>query len=241
MTVGRADGGEPESDTKQLEEPSNRDRVVEAVRRRIVQGEFVPGQRITEWEIANALGVSRGPVREGLRELAREGLVLSLRNRGAMVMDMSEEELTGLLLPVRLTIERYAALVAKDRLTSDQCEQLEGIVADMELAAGAQDTDRVTDLDLEFHRLFVEASDQQHALHLWDSIFPRIQAQLHRIGRGRRASLADIPGEHRILISALSSRDPDQIAATLEAHIVGDVLRYDRTRAAAANSDHSGA
>lgn len=205
---------------------SNRDRVVGEVRRQIVRGDLLPGERITEWDVANALGVSRGPVREGLRELEREGLVLSLRNRGAVVMDMSDEELIGLLLPIRLTIEHFAAVTVTERFEPSKIAGLESIVDRMESAAQTHDADLVTDLDLNFHRFIVEASRQQHAMHLWQSIYPRIQAQLHRIGRGRRTSLTDIPGEHRLLLEVLKSRDRDRLAAVFEAHIIGDALEF---------------
>jgi len=209
-----------------LSRMSNRDRVVSEVRRQIVRGDLLPGDRITEWDVANALGVSRGPVREGLRELEREGLVLSLRNRGAVVMDMKDEELIGLLLPIRLTIERFAAVAVTERSEPARFDELEAIVEQMESAALAQDTDLVTDLDLNFHRCMVEASEQQHAIHLWQSIYPRIQAQLHRIGRGRRTSLAEIPGEHRLILEVLVNRDRDGLAAAFEAHIIGDALAF---------------
>jgi DNA-binding GntR family transcriptional regulator len=205
---------------------SNRDRVVSQVRRQIVRGDLLPGDRITEWDVANALGVSRGPVREGLRELEREGLVQSLRNRGAIVMGMTDEELLGLLLPIRLTIERFAAVAAIERSDPAHFDELEAIVDRMESAAQAHDTDLVTDLDLNFHRRVIEASEQQHAMHLWQSIYPRIQAQLHRIGRGRRTSLTEIPGEHRLLLQVLINRDRDGLAAALEAHIIGDAQAF---------------
>lgn len=213
-------------DDRASERLSGRDRVADDIRRQIVRGSLLPGERITEWEVANALGVSRGPVREGLMELEREGLVLSLRNRGAVVMDMTDLELVGLLLPIRLTIERFAAVAVTGRLDASKLTELESIVGSMEAAAQAQDTDRVTDLDLKFHRFMVEASEQQHAVHLWQSIYPRIQAQLHRIGRGRRTSLLDIPGEHRLLLEVLIGGDKDRLSAALEAHIIADALAF---------------
>lgn len=203
-----------------------RDQVVDELRRAITTGAVQPGDRLTEWSVANLLGVSRGPVREGLRELAREGLILEYPNRGATVMGMTDDELLELLLPVRLIIERFAVTSACQELGDDTVAELETILADMRRAADAGDTDRLTATDLEFHRCIVQAGGHEHALQLWQSIHPRIQAQLHRIGRVRQASLQDIPGEHQALLDAFLTADDGELAAALERHILDDARRF---------------
>lgn len=203
-----------------------RDYVVEQLRRAITRGDLEPGDRLTEWNIANELGVSRGPVREGLRELAREGLILTYRNRGASVMGMSDDELLELLLPIRLTIERFAVTTACSQLSEETIAELESIIEEMRGAAEAEDTGRLTDTDLAFHRCIVEAGGHAHALQLWQSIHPRIQAQLHRIGRGRQSSLQEVPGEHQALLDVFRAADEEQLAEALERHILHDARRF---------------
>ncbi len=203
-----------------------RDLVVDELRREITQGALLPGERLTEWNVASRLGVSRGPVREGLRELEREGLILTYPYRGAVVMGMSDDELLGLLLPIRLTIERFAAVAAFANFTDETIEQLEAVIADMREAAAAKDTDRLTEADLAFHRCMIEVGGHGHALQLWQSIHPRIQAQLHRIGRGRRSSLDRIPDEHQMLLDVFRARDEEQMAAALEQHILHDARQF---------------
>ena len=203
-----------------------RDVVVDQLRREITQGELQPGERLTEWNVASRLGVSRGPVREGLRELEREGLILTYPYRGAVVMGMSDEELLLLLLPIRLTIERFAAVAAFETFTDDTISELEAILVDMREAADSKDTDRLTEADLAFHRCMIESAGHGHALQLWQSIHPRIQAQLHRIGRGRRSSLDQIPGEHQLLLDVFRARDEEQLSAALEQHILHDARQF---------------
>lgn len=203
-----------------------RDVVVDELRREITRGALQPGERLTEWNVASRLGVSRGPVREGLRELEREGLILTYPYRGAVVMGMSDDELLGLLLPIRLTIERFAAVAAFSKFTDETLEELEAILSEMREAAAAKDTDRVTEADLAFHLCMIEAGGHGHALQLWQSIHPRIQAQLHRIGRGRRSSLDKIPGEHQLLLDVFRARDEEQLAVALEEHILHDARRF---------------
>lgn len=203
-----------------------RDYVVEELRRDITRGDLQPGERLTEWNVANRLGISRGPVREGLRELEREGLIQNFPYRGAVVMGMSDEELLGLLLPIRMTIEQFATVAAFPKFTDETIEQLESIIGDMREAAAAEDPDGLTEADLAFHRCMMESGGHGHALQLWESIQPRIQAQLHRIGRFRRASLADIPGEHQLLLDVFQARDEESLGAALEQHILHDARQF---------------
>lgn len=205
---------------------SMRDRVVDELRRAITRGDLAPGERLTEWTVANQLGVSRGPVREGMLELEREGLLRINPNRGAIVMGMTDEELLDLLLPIRLTIERFAATALSQSVPDTTVADLESHLAAMTAAAERGDTDAVMETDLAFHRCMVEASEHAHALQLWQSIYPRIGAQLHRIGRGRTGSLPQIPGEHRALIELLQNGDAERLAEALEQHILGDARRF---------------
>lgn len=203
-----------------------RDQVVDRLRREITRGDLQPGERLTEWNVASKLGVSRGPVREGLRELERQGLITTYPYRGAVVMGMSDDELLGLLLPVRLTIERFAASAAIATYSDDVLEEMEAIISNMQDAASKKDTDRLTEADLAFHRCMIEAGGHGHALQLWESIHPRIQAQLHRIGRRRGSSLDRIPGEHQLLLDVFRARDEDQLSAALEQHILHDARQF---------------
>lgn len=205
---------------------SMRDRVVEQLRRAITRGALQPGERLTEWNVATELEVSRGPVREGLLELEREGLVVMYPNRGAVVMGMTDDELLDLLLPIRLTIERFAATAVLPQVEEETIAELGSIVADMRTAADGRDTDRLTETDLAFHRCLIEAGGHAHAVQLWMSIHPRIQAQLHRIGRGRTSSFEQIPQEHQVLLDVLQAGDPGQLAAALERHIMDDARRF---------------
>lgn len=203
-----------------------RDLVVDQLRREITRGELEPGQRLTEWTVAKQLGVSRGPVREGLRELEREGLIKTYTNRGAVVMGMTDDELLNLLLPIRLTIERFATLAALPDLDDERIEELEQLIEEMQVAVDKKDNDRITAADMAFHSCMVEAGGHEHAVQIWRSIHPRIQAQLHRIGRGRSSSLDQIPNEHQVLLDVFRSKDEDQLVAELEKHILQDARTF---------------
>ena len=87
---------------------SRREEVLQTLRQAIVIGELADGERLIEDRIARELNTSRGPVREALRQLEHEGLVISYPYRGAVVLGVSDEEVHEVLIPIRLTLERFS-------------------------------------------------------------------------------------------------------------------------------------
>lgn len=212
--------------------------VVEILRSAIIMGTYEPGERLIEATISAELGTSRGPVREALRQLENEGLVLSFPYRGAVVLGVSDEEVQEILIPIRLTLERYSFSHALERMTDDDIAELGKQVWVMEQAAAVGDLARHVEADLRFHEIVISASGQTHTVQIWRSIWPRIRAYFYRYGRGQ--DLARMVDEHRDLLAALQARDRDRMLALLEQHIavpvpagaVGGNVRTGRGRAA---------
>ena len=98
--------------------------VVEVLRGEIIAGRYEPGERL----LSSELGTSRGPVREALRQLENEGLVMSIPYRGAFVLGVSDEEVQEVLIPIRLTLERYSFAHALDRLTDADFAELRRVL-----------------------------------------------------------------------------------------------------------------
>ena len=191
--------------------------VVEALRSAIVAGRYEPGERLIETSLSEELGTSRGPVREALRQLENEGLVMSFPYRGAVVLGVSDEEVQEVLIPIRLTLERYSFMHALDRLTEEEFAELGKQVWLMEQAALADDLAKHVEADLGFHEIVISASGQTHTVQIWRTIWPRIRAYFFRYGRGQ--DLKRMVEEHRDLLAALQTRDPDVMMAQLEKHI----------------------
>src|SRR4051794_38330620 len=93
-----------------------RQAVLESLREAILVGRYADGDRLIEDRIARELKTSRGPVREALRQLEHEGLVVSFPYRGAVVLGVSEEEVHEVLIPIRLTLERFSFTKAHERM-----------------------------------------------------------------------------------------------------------------------------
>lgn len=191
--------------------------VVEILRSSIIGGRYEPGERLIEATLSSELGTSRGPVREALRQLENEGLVMSFPYRGAVVLGVSDEEVQEVLIPIRLTLERYSFLHALDRMTDGDLAELAKQIWMMEQAAQADDLLKLVEADLRFHDIVISSSGQTHTVQIWRSIWPRIRAYFFRYGRGK--SLATMVEEHRELLAALQSRDPELVLRVLEQHI----------------------
>jgi DNA-binding GntR family transcriptional regulator len=193
---------------------SLRHHVTERLRDAIVTGELKPGERLGQDRLSQEFGVSSGPVREALRHLENEGLVEYFPNRGCFVMELTDDELVNVVLPIRLTLERHAAerYVAEHKAPF---AELREIVDRMRAAA---DLRALVDLDMAFHETLVVGSGQAHTIQLWRGIYSRIRTQLHRFGPAH-ANSDEIVVEHQELLDVLESGKARAIASTLNKHI----------------------
>jgi DNA-binding GntR family transcriptional regulator len=191
--------------------------VIEAVRTAIISGRFEPGDRLIESALSAEFGTSRGPVREALRQLENEGLVMSFPYRGAVVLGVSDEEVQEVLIPIRLTLERYSFVLAIATMTDDDFAELGKQIWRMEQAGKANDLIKLVEADLGFHEIVISASGQLHTMQIWRTIWPRIRAYFYRYERYR--SFEETVEEHRMLLDALQTRDPEIVLEQLERHI----------------------
>jgi DNA-binding GntR family transcriptional regulator len=201
-----------------ISDDSRRHLIVRALRLAIETGEVIPGERLVERDLAARMAISRGPVREALRQLEQEGLVVSYPYRGTFVAEISAEEVEHLLVPVRLVLERFAVRHALSRLTSADLETLAALAEAMRTAAHAGDRRAVVETDVAFHELLLERAAQPHALQLWRTIAPRIRAYFHR-DTARHSTLEEIADGHDELLIALRGGDLAEVEAVLARHI----------------------
>jgi DNA-binding GntR family transcriptional regulator len=143
--------------------------------------------------------------------------VMSFPYRGAVVLGVSDEEVQEVLIPVRLTLERYSWSHALAKLTDDDFAELAKQIWIMEQAGKANDLSKLVEADLNFHEIVISASGQLHTVQIWRTIWPRIRAYFYRYERFR--SFQATVEEHRELLAALQTRDPATVLAQLERHI----------------------
>jgi DNA-binding GntR family transcriptional regulator len=200
--------------------------VTDALRWRIIEGTLPPGTRLGEEKISREMDISRGPVREALRELENEGLLVVEPYRGAVVIGISEAELRSVLIPVRWILEKSAVEQAIRKMSDEDFEVLAEITRKMRDVAdsGSETTLReLVELDVTFHRIVVEFSGDYHTKQLWLAIQPRIRMGFYQLG-ARHYHSSEIAEEHEELLTALRSRDLATVLAALDAHAMTSPL-----------------
>lgn len=197
---------------------SLRHKITDDIRRAIFRGKLASGSRLRETEMSKQMGVSRGPIREAMRMLEQEGLLISHPYKETMVAEITREEVAEVLIPLRLTIELFTIRKALPRLDETHREQLRAILAEMRIGAEQGNKIKMADCDLAFHEYFVNLSGMSNMMGIWTSIYNRIR--LHFIAQtDAYANLRDLYREHEQLLETILTGDPGQIASALTAHI----------------------
>lgn len=182
----------------------------------IVTGSLAPGEPLREDSIAQELGVSRGPVREALRQLEESGLVVTSHHRGTFVAKISADDLRQ-ICDIRIELEGLAVrkLVVDDLVTPQLIGDLEAICDEM---ASLPTGDNLT-ADRRFHDLLYQATGHRRLLKLLDHV-----RGLHHVYMNVSSELFHIPGKeaaelHRDVIRALCSGDPTVAEQAIQRHV----------------------
>ena len=134
-----------------------RELVYEELRMLIMTGQIKPGVRMMEIDLADSMGVSRTPVREAIRQLEKDNLVTIEPRKGAYVSDISPYDLNEMLV-VREPLEGLAIQLAADRMSTDDVDVIRGVNFDYEEALQSGDTEKLIQLDTQFHSLITKGS-----------------------------------------------------------------------------------
>jgi DNA-binding GntR family transcriptional regulator len=188
--------------------------VAELLRQRIFARELEPGSWIDELRIAEALGISRTPLREALKVLAAEGLVTMKVRRGAYVTEVSEKDLRDVYHLLAL-LESDAARVVAQNASVEQMAQIEALHQNLE--AAVDNRDHFFEINETFHMLLLELADNR-----WRN---QMVADLRKVMKLNRHSSLFKEGrieqslaEHRAIVQALTQRQPELAAKRMSAH-----------------------
>ncbi|MGW5698593.1 GntR family transcriptional regulator [Streptomyces asiaticus] len=198
---------------------STRAHIASLLRESIIEGRIEPGARLGQEQLRDEFGVSSAPVREALRQLESEGLVFHQPNRGTFVAEITADELLGVLLPIRLHLERYAAHRAVKNTPAGLYPELEDIVTAMYSAAARGDLRSVTEADVAFHNTLVNSAGSGHVTQIWSGIESRLRVLLNRLGQPEER-LQPIADAHRALLEVLCTGNVERIDAELHEHII---------------------
>ena len=183
----------------------------------IVTGILPPGADLHESQLCAQLKVSKSPLREALRQLAQEGLVVAESNRGSYVTTLTIDDFRE-IYSLRRHIETLEARLAADRITDVEIAQLRTNTTQLERCSLNDDTRGFAERDVEFHLTLARASGHRRLLHIQENL----QAELMRIVILRLSHSGQRPetgGEHLAIIDALEKRDPDLAEMRMRIHL----------------------
>ncbi len=193
-----------------------------SVRKSIADGHFPPGTQLVEARLADELGISRGPVREALKRLLQEGLVVHRPYQGTFVREMSAVDVTN-IYDVRVALESVAIrqLARQGGPTSD----LKSLVDAMDEAARAGRISDLMNLGYSFHRTLCASSGNPLLIEFFDlmSLQARLALEFDTIEYLRKSDTQHFVQAHASLITAIEQGDEHAAAGALAHHILDDL------------------
>jgi DNA-binding GntR family transcriptional regulator len=206
-----------------------KDLLVDHLRDDIIRGTYAPGEYLRLEDIAARFGVSTMPVREALRDLEAEGLVTIFPHRGAVVTELTAEDLED-IYDIRATLEAMAARLAVARMSETTCDELAKIVERMDEEFGH--VARLVQFNHQFHSTLYAASGRRHLCDLTHTLRYRTQHYLHAYVEDA-GSMALAQEGHRAILSACRLGDAEKAATLVREHVAGvgqAIIEYVRSQ-----------
>ncbi|MGY3565247.1 GntR family transcriptional regulator [Sinomonas sp. RB5] len=197
--------------------------IARQLRRAIGQGELAPGEQLNEAELSRHLGVSRGPLREAMQRLTQEGLLVSIRNRGVFVIEVTDDDVRDMYL-ARAAVERAAAARIIQLGPAAGGQRLLDVAETMRQAAAADDADALTEADVEFHALLVALAQSPRLSRMHNTLM--VETRMCITALENRYSSHDIRyEEHHAIANAIRDGKADEADRLLVEHMDDAVAR----------------
>lgn len=205
--------------TRQPHVPA-KDRAYDFVKERILTGVYPGGDLLSEGEVAEAVGVSRTPVREAFLLLEAEGLMRLYPKRGALIVPVSPDEIED-VMDTRLLVERHAAARVAQSPPPGFDDRIAAILAAQRAALDAGDQAAFVEADRDFHRTIVDAAGNAILARLYDQLRDRLR-RMSATAIARDPAVAEVfLSEHRAIAAALGTGDGDGAGVLLARHLEG--------------------
>lgn len=194
-----------------------------AIKKRLVQGEYEPGERIVETRLAESFQISRAPVREAIRMLIQDGL-LEQRGKSIRVYQPNYQEILNLFL-CRQNLESLAARLAAERANEEQKEALLETIRLTRDAWAKQDEDAVFELNTRFHHIIAKAAVNDPLLHLINTIDAKVMYARNVIFKDLIQNIRFID-QHESIVRAIIQQNPNLAEAEMKNHLQHDIEVY---------------
>ena len=214
------------------------EQVAHRLRQMLVENRIAPGAKLNERELSDELNVSRTPLREAIKMLAAEGLVELLPHRGAIAVDLSEQDVLN-TFEVMAGLEAQSGELAAQRITDAELAEIKAMHYEMLAAYTRQDLPNYYRLNASIHSAINTAAKNPVLTATYKQVNARLQALRFRSNQDGDKWKAAVK-EHEQMISALSARDPVTMRTVLMSHLINkrDVV-IEQLRAATSNSSSS--
>ncbi len=191
-------------------------RAADALRSQIVEGQFPPGSRITEVQLAAEMGLSRATIRTALHELANEGLLTLVPYTGWTVIELSVEDVWE-LYTLRAAVERMAAQLAAKSQGEEQRAQLRAALERLAQACEDGNSSRIAEADFGFHKAIVDAACHRRLSAQYGLIEQQIRVYI-RSSDALIANPSEIIAQHRPMCDAILAGNADEAGRLAEEH-----------------------
>jgi DNA-binding GntR family transcriptional regulator len=193
------------------------EQVVNRLRQMLVEGRIPPGAKLNERELAEVLDVSRTPLREAIKMLASEGLVELLPNRGAIAVELTEEDVRN-TFEVMAGLEAQSGELAAQRITDAELAEIRAMHFEMMAAYTRRDLSNYYRLNAMIHRAINAAAKNPVLSATYDRVNARLQALRFRSNQVEEKWKSAMK-EHEQMIEALAAHDPAAMRKVLAAHL----------------------
>ena len=198
-----------------------RDVVFNTLRQAILKGELKPGERLMEIALAEKLGVSRTPIREAMRKLEQEGLVVMIPRRGAQVANITEKDLND-VLEVRIALENVAIEKACDRMSEEEMSRLWLAAKEFEHTIAEGNLVKLAEADVAFHEIIYQASDNKRLIQVLNNM--REQIYRYRVEYLKNPDVHEqLIQEHEEIVYHIKRREKAEATAVTCQHIDNQV------------------
>lgn len=203
------------------------DETYEKLKTMIYRGELDSGQRIVERELAEELGVSRIPLREGMVRLENEGLIRSVPNSSNYVATFGPQDLIE-IYSMRVWLEPPATRLATIRKNATLIKSLESLCKKMEKAQADEDVSLVDDCDFQFHYVIIKASGHARLLRAYDTAHIRITSFYSDFLTQKASAPLRLVRQHERIIKAIERGDPDHAETVAYEHVNESLVGFEK-------------
>ena len=195
-----------------------REQALASLRTAITSGQLPPRTQMVETELSEQLGISRGTLREAMRQLQQEGLLVAGGRGRLYVRHLGPKEILD-VFAVRASLEALAAGILAGRDDRDAlAEQLRELLRAMSRAADELDLEQRIESDLTFHHTLCRLTDNETLLHTWEGLQGSIRMSIMWAGRERAMRNMDV-ARHDAIAAAIASGDANSAAAAVQSHM----------------------